>query len=393
MRIRTLRFGRMISVKSAKSLFTYVMLSALIMALLLTGCKAPEEKVIKIGFIGPLTGDVKTFGESTKNGFQMAIDKHNSTAGGYKIVTVIADDRNDPTEAVNVATKLISQDKVQAIVGSVTSSTTIPVSDVANSKKIVQITGTGTNTKVTVDNGVRKEFVFRACFIDPFQGKVGAKFALDNLKAKTAAVMYDQANDYTKGLAEVFKANFEQGGGEVVAYEAYAKDDSDFSAQLTAIAGKKPDVLYLPDYYQKVSLIGKQARAKGITAPFLGADGWDSSELDFATMEGGYFTNHYSPADARPEVQAWVKEYKAKFGSEPDALGTLAYDATNLLLNAIDTAKSNDPIKIKDAMKATKDFMAVTGKLSFDANGDPVKSAAILQIKDGKQAYVTTVNP
>ncbi len=383
----------MIDVKPAKSLFVHIMLSVLIMALLLTGCQAPEEKVIKIGFIGPLTGDVKTFGESTKNGFQMAIDKHNSTAGGYKIVTVIADDRNDPTEAVNVATKLISQDKVQAIVGSVTSSTTIPVSDVANSKKIVQITGTGTNTKVTVDNGVRKEFVFRACFIDPFQGKVGAKFALDNLKAKTAAVMYDQANDYTKGLAEVFKANFEQGGGEVVAYEAYAKDDSDFSAQLTGIAGKKPDVLYLPDYYQKVSLIGKQARDKGITAPFLGADGWDSSELDFATMEGGYFTNHYSPEDTRPEVQAWVKEYKAKFGSEPDALGTLAYDATNLLLNAIDTAKSNDPVKIKDAMKATKDFQAVTGKLSFDANGDPVKSAAILQIKDGKQTYVTTVNP
>ena len=379
--------------KPAKSLFTGIVVSVLLMALVLVGCQSAEEKTIKIGFIGPLTGDVKTFGESTRNGFQMALDKHNSTAGGYKIVPVIADDRNDPTEAVNVATKLISQDKVQAIIGSVTSATTIPISDVTNSKKVVQLTSTATNTKVTIDNGVRKEFVFRACFIDPFQGQVGAKFALTNLEAKTAAVLYDQGNDYTKGLAEVFKANFEAGGGQVVSFEAYAKDDTDFSAQLTSIAGKNPDVLYLPDYYQKVSLIGKQARDKGITAPFLGGDGWDSSELDFATMEGGYFTNHYSPEDTRAEVQAWVKEYKAKFGSEPDALATLCYDATNLLLNAIDTAKSNDPVKIKDALKATKDFKAVSGNITFDANGDPVKSAAILQIKDGKQTFVTSVNP
>jgi len=385
-------------VKSGKSVFTSMLLAVLVLSLVLVGCQqAPaaqsEEKTIKIGFIGPMTGDVKTFGESTKNGFEMALEKHNYQAGGYKIVPVIADDRNDATEAVNVATKLISQDKVQAIVGSVTTATTIPVSDVANSKKVVQITPTATNTKVTVDNGKRKDFSFRACFIDPFQGQVGAKFALENLEAKTAAVLYDQGNDYTKGLAEVFKTYFEAGGGQVVAFEAYAKEDNDFSAQLTSIAGKNPDVLYLPDYYQKVSLIGKQARDKGITAPFLGADGWDSSELDFATMDGGYFTNHYSPEDTRPEVQAWVQEYKAKYNVEPDALATLAYDATNLLLNAIDTAKSNDPAKIRDALAATKDFAAVSGKISFDANGDPVKSAAILQIKDGKQKFVTTVNP
>ena len=379
--------------KPGKALAIGILLSVFVMSLVLVGCSGEGEKTVKIGFIGPLTGDVKTFGESTRNGFQMALDKHNNTAGGYKVVSVIADDRNDATEAVNVATKLISQDKVQAIIGSVTSSTTIPISEVTNSKKIVQLTSTATNTKVTIDKGVRKEFVFRACFIDPFQGKVGAKFALDNLKATTAAVLYDQGNDYTKGLAEVFKTNFEAGGGKVIAFEAYSKEDTDFSAQLTSIASKTPDVLYLPDYYQKVSLIGKQARDKGITAPFLGGDGWDSSELDFATMEGGYFTNHYSPADPRPEVQAWVKEYKAKFGAEPDALATLCYDATNLLLNAIDTAKSNDPVKIKDALKATKDFQAVSGKITFDANGDPVKSAAILQIKDGKQAFVTSVNP
>jgi len=365
----------------------------LLIALVLSGCSQSGAKSVKIGFIGPLTGDVKTFGESSKNGFNIALEKRGKEVAGFKIEAVIADDRNDPTEAVNAATKLITQDKVKAIVGSVTSSATIPISVVTNANKTVQITGTATNTKVTVDNGKRKEFVFRSCFIDDFQGAVGAKFALNNLKAKTAAIIFDQGNDYTKGLTQVFKANFEAGGGKIVASEAYAKDDTDFSAQLTNIAAKKPDVLYLPDYYQKVSLIGKQARGKGITAVFLGGDGWDSSELDFATMEGGYFTNHYSPEDTRPEVQAWVKEYSAKYGSKPDALASLFYDATNMLLDAIEKAKSSDAVKIKDALKETKGFKGVTGTMTLDANGNPVKSAVILQIKGGKQAYVTTVNP
>lgn len=388
--------------KKKNTLMAVALVLVMVLSALVSACtqKAPgeteggkEEKVIKIGFIGPLTGDVKTFGESTKNGFELSIEQHGGTVAGYKIETVITDDRNDATEAVNAATKLIFQDKVQAIVGSVTSPPTIAASEVANQNKVVLITGTGTATKVTVDNGARKEFAFRACFIDPFQGLVGAKFALEHLKVKTAAVLYDQGNDYTKGLAEVFKTNFEAGGGTVVAYEAYAKEDTDFSALLTGIAAKNPELLYLPDYYQKVSLIGQQARAKGINAVFLGADGWDSAELDYVTMDGGYFTNHYSPDDQRPEVQDWVRQYEEKYGSKPDALATLVYDATNLLLNAIEQAQSNDPVKIKEALQATKDFPAVTGKLSFDENGDPIKPAVILQVKDGGQKYVTTVNP
>ncbi len=354
---------------------------------------APAPKVIKIGFIGPLTGDVKTFGESTKNGFLLALEQAGMKAGDYKVEYVIADDRNDATEAVNVATKLVSQDKVQAIVGSVTSLCTIPISEVAQAKSVVMVTSTATNVKVTVDNNKRKDYVFRACFIDPFQGKVGAKFALENLKAKTAAVLYDQGNDYTKGLAEVFRDNFTAGGGKVVAFEAYAKADVDFSAVLTKISKLNADILYLPDYYQKVSLIGKQARQKGIKSVFLGGDGWDSSELDFATMEGGYFTNHYSPEDPRPEVKKWVEQYKTKFNAVPDALATLCYDATNLLLNAIKTANSNDPAKIKDALQATKNFSAVSGQLTFDKDGNPIKSAAILQIKSKAQKFVTSVNP
>ena len=351
------------------------------------------EKVIKIGFTGPLTGDVKTFGESTKNAFELAIEEAGGKVGDYKIEKVIMDDRNDATEAVNVATKLITQDKVKAIVGSVTSKTTIPISQVANENKTVMITSTATNPKVTVDGGKRKEYVFRACFIDPFQGTVAAKFATEQLKAKTAAVLYDQGNDYTIGLANYFKDAFEKGGGKVLAFEAYAQGDTDFSAVLTKIAGLNPDILYLPDYYQKVSLIGKQARGKGIKAVFMGGDGWDSKDLDYATMEGGYFTNHYSADDPRPEVKAWVEQYKAKYKETPDALATLAYDATKLLLNAIKTANSDDPVKIREAMQATKDFSTVSGKVTFDKDGNPVKSAAILQVKGGKQVYVDTVAP
>ncbi len=376
-----------------------LMILVLGLALVLTGCggdnKATStgEKVIKIGFIGPLTGDVKTFGESTKNGFLLALEQAGNKAGDYKIEYVTADDRNDATEAVNVATKLITQDGVKAIVGSVTSKTTIAASELANDNKVVMISGTGTSPKVTVDNDKRKDFIFRACFIDPFQGTVAAKFATETLKAKTAAILYDQGNDYTIGLSNFFKEQFTKNGGQILAMEAYAQGDVDFSAVLTNIAKQKPDILYLPDYYQKVSLIGKQAREKGINAIFLGGDGWDSTELDYKTMEGGYFTSHYSPDDPRPEVKTWVDSYKNKYNSVPDAFATLGYDSTNLLLNAIKTANSDDPVKIKDALQASKEFAAVTGKLTFDKDGNPIKPAVILQIKDGKQSYVTTVTP
>jgi len=386
-----------------------VLLTAImfVLALAATGCggsgdkkegekkaAGADDKTVKIGILAPLTGDVKTFGESTINGAKLAVEQTGGKIGDLKIELVTADDRNDPTEAVNVATKLISQDKVSGIVGSVTSKTTIPISKLANDNKVVLVTGTATNEKVTVDEGKRKEFVFRACFIDPFQGKVAAKFALDNLKKKTAAVLYDQSNDYTIGLANNFKENFTKGGGQITDFLAYGKDDTDFSAVLTNIAKKNPDILYLPDYYQKVSLIGKQARSKGVNAVFLGGDGWDSSELDYKTMDGGYFTNHYSADDPSPQVKKFVQDYKAKYGKTPDALAALAYDACSLLLNAVKTANGKDPAKIKDALQATKDFQTVSGKITFDKDGNPIKAATILQAKaDGKQAFVATVSP
>ncbi|BDG61856.1 ABC transporter substrate-binding protein [Caldinitratiruptor microaerophilus] len=353
------------------------------------------EKVIKIGLIAPLTGDVKTFGESTKNGFLLALEQAGFKAGDYKIEYTIADDRNDATEGVNIATKMITQDKVKAIVGSVTSKVTIPVSEIANQNKVVLVTGTATNPKVTVgEDGKRKPFAFRACFIDPFQGTVGARFALDNLKVKTAAIIYDKGNDYTVGLAQFFKEAFEKGGGKVVAEETYTEKDTDFSAILTKVAQAKPEMLYLPDYYQKVSLIGKQAKEKGLNVPMMGGDGWDSAELDYQALAGGYFTNHYSSDDPREEVQKFVKDYQGKYGSKPDALAALAYDATNILLEGIRRANSDDTEKIREAIQGLKDFGTVSGKVTFDQNGNPIKPAVILQVQPDKtQKYIATVNP
>ena len=374
------------------------MTAVLAAALLMAGCKPQTANEIRIGLITPLTGDVKTFGESVKNAFKIAVDEANRAGGvaGMKIVYVVVDDKNDPTEASNAANLLINRHKVHAIIGSVTSKATIPVSDLAQSSKIPAITPTATNPKVTVADGKRKDFMFRACFIDPFQGRVMARFARETLHKGNAAVLFDASNDYSKGIAEFFADAFKRLGGKVVAYESYGKDDVDFSALLTKVKASGADALFLPDYYNKVGLIAKQAREKGIKATLIGPDGWDSPDLVKIAgdaMEGGYFSNHYSPEDTRPEVAGWVKKYKEKFGQTPDALGTLAYDATNLLFEAIRKAGSNDPLKIREALAAIKGFKGVTGESTMDGNGDAVKSAVILQIVKGRQKFVKVVNP
>jgi branched-chain amino acid transport system substrate-binding protein len=358
-----------------------------------------EKGVIKIGLIAPLTGDVKTFGESVKNAFLLAIEEANNAGGilGKKIVPVIADDKNDPTEASNAGYKLINQDRVKFIIGSVSSKCSVPLSEICASLDVLMITPTSTNPRVTVrEDGRRKANVFRACFIDPFQGKVAAIFALNNLKAKRAAVLYDIGNDYTKGLAEFFRDAFQKGGGEILLYESYSKDDVDFSALLTRVKAENPDILFLPDYYNKVALIAKQARAIGVKAILLGGDGWDSPDMvkiAGEAIEGGYFTNHYSPDDPRKEVQDWVAKYEKRYGSKPDALGTLAYDATNLLLAAIREANSTEVSKVREKLQQIKGFKSVSGEISFDEYGNPIKSAVILQYKGGKQVFVTSVSP
>ncbi|MBW6502740.1 ABC transporter substrate-binding protein [bacterium] len=375
--------------------------SSLVLALLFPALVAivpAQAKEIRIGLITPLSGDVKTFGESVRNSFLIAVEEANARGGvaGMKITYVVQDDKNDPTEAANVANLLVNQQRVKAIVGSVTSKTTIPVSDIIQSARIPTISPTATNPKVTVADGKRKDYMFRACFIDPFQGTVMAKFSRETLKGKSAAVLYDASNDYSKGIAEIFRDTFGKQGGKVAAFESYGKDDVDFSALLTKVKASGADVLFLPDYYNKVGLIAKQVREKGLIVRLVGPDGWDSPDLvkiAGSAIEGGYFSNHYSPDDRRPEVVAWVKKYKERHGQVPDALGTLAYDATNLLLEAIRKAGSDDPKKIRDALASIKDFKAVSGKSTMGRDGDMIKSAAILKIEGGRQKFVKMVNP
>ena len=376
-----------------------------LVAMVLTSCAGATgttgTKEIKVAILAPLSGPVPTFGVMTRDGALMAIDEWNAKGGvlGKKIVPIVEDSQCTPDPAVNAANKVIDQDKVKFIIGEVCSKASIPVSEIANSKKVIQVSPTSTNPAVTVDKDDKtKPYIFRACFIDPFQGKVGAKFAMEQLGAKKAFILLDQANDYVKGLAEVFEAEFKAMGGQVVGKETYTATDTDFSAILAKVAEAKPDVVYLPDYYNIVNLVTKQAKEKGITTPFLGGDGWDSSDLDLAAADGGYFTNHYSPEDTRPEVQNFVKNFGEKYKDDkgnpkvPDALAALAYDATNLLLQAIKEANSDDPDKVKAALEKIT-FNGVSGKITLDAQHNPVKSATILAVKDGKVKFHSVVNP
>jgi len=348
------------------------------------------DAAIKIGIAAPLSGDVKTFGESTRDGALMAIEEAN--AAGWKIETVVVDSKCDPQEAANAANKLVFEDQVKYIVGEVCSGASIPISQITEKNKVVQISPTSTNPAVTVnEDGSTKQYVFRACFIDPFQGQVMAMLAQE-LGAKTAAVLYDVGNDYPKGLAEFFKATFEKNGGKVVVYEAYTKDDTDFSAILGKVAAANPDVLFLPDYYSKNNLIAAQVKEKGIKATLLGGDGWDSPDLKADLFEGGYFSNHYHPGDPRPILQNFVKAYTAKYGKTPDALAALAYDATRLLIQGISEAGVDDSTKVAEAMAKIK-YDGVSGTVVYDAQHNPVKNAAIIKIEGGKQTFFKSVAP
>lgn len=381
---------------------TFRILSVLIVvAMLLSACGGAASKEIKVGILSPLSGAHPTFGTSNRDGALLAIDEWNAKGGvlGAKIVPVVEDSQCTADAAVTAANKVIDQDKVHYIVGEVCSSASIPVSEIVNAKKVVQISGTSTATNVTVDkNGAVKPYTFRACFIDPFQGLVGAKYAIQTLKAKTAFLMVDQANDYVVGLSAAFEENFKKMGGTIVGKENYTGKDTDFGTILAKAADAKPDVIYLPDYYNVVNLATAQAKQKGIKAVFMGGDGWDSADLDLKAADGGFYTNHYSPEDPRPEVQNFLKAFGAKYKDDkgnpqvPDALATLAYDATNILLQSIKDAGVDDPVKVKDAM-AKISFNGVSGKITFDAFHNPVKSATILAVRNGKVEFDSVVNP
>ena len=373
-----------------------ISIALLVSVLALAGCGAGGGNTVKVAILAPLSGDVKTFGESTRDGAMLAIDEWNEAGGvlGKEIEVVVEDSQCTAEAAVSAANKVIDQDGVKFIIGEVCSSASIPISEIVVAKGVFQMTPTSTNPTVTLnEDGSTKSTVFRACFIDPFQGAVAAKFAISNLGAQTAAVFLDQGNDYVRGLAEVFIAEFEAAGGTVLVTESYTAEDSDFSAILTKVKDADPDVLYLPDYYSTVNLIAGQAQEKGIEAALLGGDGWDSADLDRSVVEGGFYTNHFAASDTRAIVQDLVAKYEAKYGAAPDALAALAYDATNILLQSMEAADSTtDPEKVAAAME-TGTFPVVSGDISYDQFHNPVKAAVILGVQGGEIVYVDTVAP
>jgi len=374
----------------------------LLAAVLLASCQpaaapaapAADTGPIKVAVLAPLSGPVPTFGVSTRDGALMAIEEWNAKGGvlGRKIEAVVEDSQCTPDPAVNAANKVIDQDKVHYIIGEVCSKASIPISEIAEAKGVVQISPTSTNPDVTLKaDGSTKKYIFRACFIDPFQGLVMAKFA-QGKGYKTAFIMFDQGNDYVRGLAEAFEKSWTEAGGTVVGKETYTSQDTDFSAILAKVAESKAEVLFLPDYYNIVNLVAAQAKEKGVTSVMMGGDGWDSPDLDAKASDGGFFSNHYSPEDTRAKVVDFVKAYNTKYGATPDALAALAYDATYLLLTAIEKAGTDDAAKVAEALAAIE-LEVVSGKVSFDKSHNPIKAAAVLQVKDGKVSFVESVAP
>ena len=372
-----------------------VLFVAMIAGMMFTGCSKKTSDTIKIGGIFPLSGSVAVYGTECRNGVEMAISEINAAGGinGNMVELIAEDDEGSPEKSVNAYKKLVTKDKCSIIIGSLTSGCTAAISSLAQAQKVLLLAPAATQTDIT-DAG---DYVFRACFIDPFQGTVGGKFALEDLGAKNAAVLYDVQNDYSIGLYENFKVVFEQGGGKVVAEESYSTGDKDFNAQLTKIKTTNPDVVYLPDYYGTVALIAKQLRAQGINVPIVGADGWDGI-IDNAGDEvlNGFYSNHYAADSTDEKVVTFVNSYKAKYGSTPVSFAALGYDCVYLLKDAMGAAKSADSTTLKDQLMKTNGAY-VTGNLTFDAKRNPVKSAVMLEIvkQDGKLApvYKTTVNP
>ncbi|MBI0580362.1 ABC transporter substrate-binding protein [Neobacillus cucumis] len=366
-----------------------------------SGSGSDNSKSIKVGVNLELSGGVASYGESLLDGINIAVDEINKKGGvdGKKIEMVKVDNKSDAAEATNGAVKLSSQDHVTAIIGAATSGDTLAQAQIANDTKTVLLTPSGTAPNVTVDDkGKLNEFVFRTSFIDPFQGTVAANFAAQKLKVKNAAIFADSSSDYAKGLSASFKKTFEADGGKVIAEDAYVAKDTDFRSQLTRIKAKKPEFIFIPGYYEEVGLIIKQARELGITVPFMGADGWDSPKLvEIAgkdALNNTYITNHYSSEDPDKKIQDFVTLFKEKNkGESPNAFNALGYDTVYMLADAIKRAGGTDSTKIKDALAQTKDLSLVTGIVSIDKNHNPIKSATILEYKDGKQVFNTKINP
>jgi len=373
------------------------------LAVVMTGCGGSQQAgdTIKIGANLEMTGNNATFGKSASNGAKLAIKQINASGGviGKQLSLVVADNKSEAAEAANSMQKLITQDKVVAVIAPIASSSVIAGAQVNQDNKVLAISPTASNPKVTVDPATNKvrDYLFRAAFIDPFQGAVMANFATKTLKAKTAAIYIDNSSDYAKGLGQFFKETFIKNGGQIVAEEAYLAKDTDFKATLTKIKVVNADVVFVPGYYQEVGMLIKQAREIGLMMPILGGDGWDSAKLPeiagAQALNNTFFANHYSPDDNSPAIKTFVEAYKKEYNETPDAFAALAYDATMMVIESIKKANSVDTVKIKDELAKTKDYAAVSGTITLNETHDAVKSAVIIEMKDGLQTFKEKINP
>jgi branched-chain amino acid transport system substrate-binding protein len=373
-----------------------VLLAAGVMALGIPIARGQDE--IVVGEYGSLTGGTATFGSSTDEGVRLALDQINSAGGvlGKQIRVIVEDDQSKPEAAVTAVQKLISEDHVIAVIGEVASSRSLAAAPICQRNHVPMISPSSTNPKVT---GVGS-FIFRACFIDPFQGAAMANFAMKDDKGPKAtkfAILYDVKNDYSVGLRKFFTDTVNANGGKVVADEGYGEGDIDFKAQLTNIKNASPDAIYVPGYYTEVGLICRQARDLGISVPLLGGDGWDSDklyEIGRDAVNGCYFTNHYSPDEDNPKVKEFVASYRAKYSNKtPDAMAILGYDAMGMLADAIKRAGNTDGRAIRDALAQTKDYPGASGTITMDEHRNAQKPIVVLKIDNDQAHYVSTVLP
>lgn len=355
-----------------------------------SGLAVDASQNLKVGVILPLTGQLATFGQESLNGLNLALEQ--TKGAGANVDLIVEDTRSTVTDSASAINKLITSDKVSVVIGEVASSNTIAATSAAQSNKVPLMTHASTNDTITQG----KEYVSRICFVDSFQGQVMAKFATDDLKAKTAAILLDSDSDYSRGLRTSFMEAFEKMGGKVVVDVSYSQKDTDFKAQLMKVRKEKPDVVFVPGYYTQVGAILRQSKELKIKAPYLGTDGWDSPaffEIAGDAAEGHYLSNHFAPDDSDAAVQKFVNEYKSKYNAVPGAMAALAYDAGYFIRDAIKRAKSTKPEDIKDAINTTKGFTGLTGEITLDANRNAVKSAVILKTGKSGNSFFKRVNP
>lgn len=374
----------------------FVRAGLITVAVAVAGALPLHAQEIVVGQYASLTGSEATFGINSSNGVALALEEVNKTGvlGGRKIKIITEDDQSKPGQPSSAVKKLISSDKVTAVIGEIASSRSLEAAPICQEAKIPMVSPGATNARVTEVG----DYVFRVCFIDPFQGTVMAKFALDNLKATKVAILTDVRNDYSVGLTQYFKEYFTAHGGTVVVERSFSGGgtDRDFRAQLTSIKAAQPDAIFIPGYYTEAGLIAKQARSLGIKVPLLGGDGWDSpklSEIGGSAIEGSYFSTHFSPKDTNPRVQDFVKKYQEKFKAMPDGMAPLGYDAMIVLAQAINTAGSTDGAKIRDALAGVKDYDGVTGKITIDAKRNATKAAVVLKVNAKGNDFVASVAP